>query len=183
MIKVIKEDFDGRILLINNLIHKDKRGYFFEGYKKADFDKNIKKINFVQDNYSFSKYKYTIRGLHFQKKPFGQKKLVTVLKGKIMDVVLDINPKSKYFGCHKIYILDSKNPYMLLINDDFAHGFCTLDNDTLVKYKVDKYYNKNKETTVFWNDKKLKINWPKIKSNFITSIKDSKAKYFENIKL
>ena len=183
MVKVIKEDFDGRVLLINNLIHKDKRGYFFEGYNKSDFDKKIKKINFVQDNYSFSKYKYTIRGLHFQKKPFGQKKLITVLKGKIMDVVLDINPKSKYFGRHKIYILDSKKPYMLLVNDDFAHGFCTLDNDTLVKYKVDKYYKKNKESTVFWNDKKLKINWPNIKSKFITSIKDKAAKNFENIKL
>lgn len=82
MIKVIKEDFDGRILLINNLIHKDKRGYFFEGYKKADFDKNIKKINFVQDNYSFSKYKYTIRGLHFQKKTFWSKKTCHCIKRK-----------------------------------------------------------------------------------------------------
>ena len=72
---------------------------------------------------------------------------------------------------------------MLLVNDDFAHGFCTLDNDTLVKYKVDKYYKKNKESTVFWNDKKLKINWPNIKSKFITSIKDKAAKNFENIKL
>ena len=183
MIKIIKEDFDGRVLLISYLIHKDKRGHFFEGYKKAEFDKKVKKINFIQDNYSFSKHKYTIRGLHFQKKPFGQKKLINVLRGKIVDVVLDINPKSKYFGCHKKYTLNSKDPYMLLVNDDFAHGFCTLENNTLVKYKVDKYYNKNKETTIFWNDKKLKINWPKINSKFITSIKDSSAKNFEKIKI
>ena len=106
-----------------------------------------------------------------------------MLKGKIVDIVLDINPKSKYFGLHKKYILDSKKSQMLLINDDFAHGFCTLENDTLVKYKVDNYYNKKNEVTVFWNDKSLKIKWPKNNSNFIISKKDSEAKNFDKIKL
>ena len=91
MTEIIKKDFDDRVLLISNLVHSDKRGYFYEGYKKQDFDKKIRKINFIQDNYSFTKKKYTIRGLHFQKKPFGQKKLISVLKGKIVDIVLDIN--------------------------------------------------------------------------------------------
>ena len=182
MVKVIKEDFDGRVLLINNLIHKDKRGYFFEGYNKSDFDKKIKKINFVQDNYSFSKYKYTIRGLHFQKKPFGQKKLITVLKGKIMDVVLDINPKSKYFGRHKIYILDSKKPYMLLVNDDFAHGFCTLEDDTIVLYKCTNYRDAKSELGMIWNDPKLKIKWP-VKKPIISKKDRQNYNFDEFIKL
>ncbi len=183
MIKIIKSDFNNRVILIQNVFHNDDRGYFFEGYKKNIFDNKIKKINFIQDNYSYSKSKHTIRGLHFQKKPMGQKKLVNVLKGKILDVVVDINPRSKNFGSYKKYILDSKNAQMILINDDLAHGFCTLENNTLVNYKVDKYYKKSQEETIKWNDKKLNIDWPKIKSKFILSKKDSNAKSFDKINI
>ena len=145
--------------------------------KNKIFDKKIRKINFIQDNYSFTKKKYTIRGLHFQKKPFGQKKLISVLKGKIVDIVLDINPKSKYFGLHKKYILDSKKNHKCSLLMMILHtAFLYLENDTLVKYKVDNYYNKKNEVTVFWNDKSLKIKWPKNNSNFIISKKDSEAK-------
>ena len=103
----------------------------------------VKKIILFKITILF-KHKYTLRGLY--KKPL-VKKLINVLRGKIVDVVLDINPKANILDA--MYTLNSKDPYMLLVNDDFAHGFCTLENNTLVKYKVDEYYNKNKKPQFF----------------------------------
>tara|TARA_Y100000768_G_C23847095_1_gene619121 strand:- start:146 stop:694 length:549 start_codon:yes stop_codon:yes gene_type:complete len=181
--KIINKDFNNRIFLIQNVIHSDKRGFFYEGYNKKLFDKKIKKINFVQDNYSFSKLKYTIRGLHYQKKPKSQIKLIQVLRGKILDIVVDINPKSKFYGTYKNYLLDSKNSQMLLIDDNFAHGFCTLEENTLVNYKVNNYYNKQKEETIIWNDNYLNIKWPKAKTDYIISKKDLNGILFKKLKI
>ena len=142
--------------LIKTSSYKDLRGYFYESYNEKKI--NLKK-KFVQDNIAYSKFKGTVRGLHFQKKPFSQDKLIRVIKGSIQDVLVDIRPSSKFFGTYKTFILNEKNKNQLFVPSGFAHGYCSLENDTIVHYKVSKYYNPNSEITIKWNDKDLNINW------------------------
>lgn len=175
--KIVGNYFDNKVVLIKNNKFSDSRGYFFESFRL----KNFKNTKFVQDNFSFSKHKYTIRGLHYQEKPYSQIKLIHVLKGEISDVVVNINPKNKYFGKYKEFKLSSKNFNMLLIDKDFAHGFCTLEKETLVHYKVSKYYNKNSEKTIKWNDPYLNINWSSYKKKFTISKKDKNGSMFKDI--
>ena len=118
--------------IFSKSIFEDSRGFFIENFKKADFSEQ-----FVQDNLSFSKNKGTVRGMHFQKGEFAQTKLVTVLKGSILDVVMNMQTKEVYS-----FELCSKKMDSLLVPNDFVHGFMTLENDTLASYKVDNYYNK-----------------------------------------
>ncbi len=178
--KLIKKKFDSLIVLKRDLF-KDKRGYFTENFNKKKFLQIINKrnINFYQDNISFSK-KGVLRGLHYQIEPFEQGKLISVIKGKIFDVAVDIRPKSKHFGKYFSVELSDKNNLQLWIPGGFAHGFIAL-KDSIIKYKTTKYYSKKHEKTIFWNDKKLQINWP-IKSQIQVSPKDNKGLSFTDLK-
>jgi len=118
------------------------------------------KSNFVQDNHSLSKEKGVLRGLHFQKPPFAQAKLVRAIKGEVYDVIVDLRKKSKTFGKWEGFKLNEKNKLMLYVPRGFAHGFCTLRKDTEFLYKTDNFYAPESEGGVIWNDETLKIDWP-----------------------
>jgi dTDP-4-dehydrorhamnose 3,5-epimerase len=176
--KVIKRYF-GEVLLIKNDIYKDSRGLFFESFNLKNFKKILgKKIDFVQDNISISKQN-VLRGLHYQiVKPQG--KLIRVIKGEIIDVFVNIKKGSKYFGKHHKVILNNKNNYLLWIPKGYAHGFKSLKNDSIVMYKTDEFYYPNYDRCLYFNDKKLSINWPK-NSKITISSKDKLGKNFSEI--
>jgi dTDP-4-dehydrorhamnose 3,5-epimerase len=135
----------------------DDRGFFFESYNKATLLKAGLDLNFVQDNQSFS-IPGVVRGLHFQKPPFEQGKLVRVLKGKILDVAVDIRKDSPTFGQYESVILDDKKCNMLWVPPGFAHGFSVLE-ESMVMYKCTNLYDKASEGGIIWNDPDLKIDW------------------------
>lgn len=173
------------VKIVTPEIFKDKRGFFFESYSKKKFDKIIgKKINFVQDNHSKSK-KGVIRGLHYQKAPFEQAKLVRVIKGEIFDVAVDIRTSSPDFGKWFGINLSEKNKKQLWIPEGFAHGFQTLTKEAEVIYKTTAYYKKNSEITIKFDDEKLNIKWKK-NIRHIISTKDVKSldfsKYSEKLR-
>lgn len=147
------------LILIKPSLYKDTRGLFMESYNKKEFDKRIEtKINFVQDNLSVSK-KGVLRGLHLQKPPFDQGKFVQVLKGSVLDVVLDLRKTSSTYGKHYKIELNDKNRYQLWIPKGFAHGFLTKEDDTIFSYKCDNPYSKDHEMSILWNDSDLGIDW------------------------
>ena len=162
--KMIKTKFKD-LLIIQNKSFKDNRGYFKELYKETFLNK---KFPFMVMSYS---KKNVLRGMHIQKNK-QQGKYVSVIKGKIFDVVLDLRKDSETFGKHFSIILSEKNSKSLFIPPGFAHGFCSLDKENYITYSCTKYRNKISETGILYNDKKLKIKWP-IK-NPIISIKDKK---------
>jgi dTDP-4-dehydrorhamnose 3,5-epimerase len=178
--KIIKKKFND-IFLINSKKFSDKRGYFSEIYNKKNFYKIINKnINFVQLNFAFSKVP-TLRGLHFQKGRYAQGKLIKVLKGKIYDVVININPKSKNFRKWAGFILSSNKNNLLWVPKGYAHGYLTLTKNTEVQYLCDNYYKKTSERCILWSDKTINIKWPKnIKFNI--SDKDKKGNLFTSFK-
>jgi dTDP-4-dehydrorhamnose 3,5-epimerase len=170
--------FDG-LFVIEPKLYFDNRGLFFESYNKNIFDKRFK-FNFVQDNESVS-VKGVIRGLHFQKPPYDQTKLVRCLSGRILDVVVDLRKNSKSYGKSFQIELSSENYKQLLIPKGFAHGFQVLSNQAIVNYKVDNYYNPTSESGLIWNDLDLAINWNK-KLKPIISEKDLLLDSFLNFK-
>lgn len=157
------------VILIQSKIFKDKRGLFLETYKYSNFSKNGIKEKFVQENYSQSK-KGVLRGLHYQKNPKAQAKIITCLKGKIFDVAVDIRKGSPNYGQWISIILSEKNKYQLYIPIGFAHGFLVLSKSAQVLYRCSKEYAPEYERGIIYNDPKLKIKWP-IK-NPILSLKD-----------
>ena len=174
----IKEIYLKGVYLVYPKVFEDSRGYFFESYNKQDFDKLGIKDCFVQDNQSLSD-KDVLRGIHFQKEPFAQGKLVRVLQGSVLDVIVDIRKDSPTYGKHFKQILSETNKLTIWIPTGFAHGFLTLENKTVFFYKCTQYYNKESESSILWNDPKLGIDWgiqyP------VVSEKDSKALPFENL--
>ena len=172
-----KTDIDG-LILIDPIIYKDSRGFFFESFNKKLFDKN-NEIKFVQDNESIS-FKGVIRGLHFQKPPFAQSKLIRCVSGKILDISVDIRKNSKTFGKFFSIELSSQNKKLLFIPKGFAHGFQVLSEMAIVNYKVDNYYNKESESGLIWNDKDLSICWDK-NLDPILSKRDLKLNAFKNL--
>ena len=164
--------------LFSPKVFEDERGYFTEFYNKEDFDAVIgEEIKFVQDNISCS-HKNVIRGLHFQKPPFSQGKLIQVLRGKVMDVIVDIRRDSKTYGEHCKIELSDKNHKKLWIPSGFAHGFLSLENNTLLSYKCSDYYSMEHEMSLRWDDELININWG-VKDP-IVSEKDKKASSFKN---
>ena len=164
------------VYIIKPTKFKDNRGVFFESFNDQIFKKKIdSKVNFVQDNQSISK-KGVLRGLHFQNPPFGQAKLVSVLKGRVLDVVVDLRKKSKTFGKYILEELNEYNNLQLYIPVGMAHGFLTLEDNTIFGYKCSGFYNKESEDSLLWNDKILNIKWPD--SNPILSEKDENANKF-----
>ena len=147
------------VVLIEPIIKEDNRGYFLETYRKDLFEKNIgAQINFIQDNESKSSYG-VLRGLHFQKPPFEQTKLVRVIKGEVLDVAVDLRKNRSTFGQWKSIVLSGENKRQLLIPKGFAHGFIVLSDYATVSYKVDNAYAPDHESGILWNDNQLNIDW------------------------
>jgi dTDP-4-dehydrorhamnose 3,5-epimerase len=180
MIEITSHEIFSDIKIIKPKVFIDKRGFFTEIYNKKTFEINGLKLDFVQDNYSFTEEKWVIRGLHFQYEPFAKDKLVRVLNGKILDVFVDIRKNSSTYKKWGSYILDQKNQEWLLVPKGFAHGFLTLDNKCNVLYKVTDFYNAEKENGIIWNDEQLSIDWYGIK-NPILSDKDMELKKINEI--
>ncbi|MBT6439995.1 MAG: dTDP-4-dehydrorhamnose 3,5-epimerase, partial [Flavobacteriales bacterium] len=139
-------------------IFEDERGYFFESYNENQFNKVGIICHFIQDNQSKSQ-KGVLRGLHFQNPPYAQGKLVRVISGSVLDVAVDIRKKSPTYGQHFSIELTEQNKTMLWIPPGFAHGFATLENNTIFSYKCTNLYNKESEKCIFWNDQNLNIDW------------------------
>ena len=156
-------------------IIRDDRGYFFESYNLKKFTQDV---CFVQDNESQSKYG-VLRGLHYQKKPFGQSKLVRVIKGNIQDVVVDIRPESQTYKQYLSIELNDENKYQLLIPDGFAHGFLVLSDEAIVSYKVDNHYSKEFDAGYRYNDPSLDIKWLIDETNIILSDKDKNLPFLK----
>jgi dTDP-4-dehydrorhamnose 3,5-epimerase len=146
------------LLIIHPKIFGDARGYFFESYNEEDFKKQGINVKFIQDNQSLSN-KGVLRGLHFQAPPYDQGKLVRVITGAVLDVAVDIRKNSPTYGEHIGIELTAENKTMFYIPPGFAHGFLTLQDNTIFSYKCTNLYNKSSEGTVLWNDTDLKINW------------------------
>jgi dTDP-4-dehydrorhamnose 3,5-epimerase len=155
---VAEKTFIEGLLVIKPKVFEDARGYFFESYNEKLLQAEGLHANFVQDNQSLSQ-KNVLRGLHFQAPPYAQGKLVRVIKGAVLDVVVDIRKNSKTYGKHFALELTEQNKTMLWVPEGFAHGFVTLQNDTIFYYKCTNYYNKESEGCVMWNDAQLGINW------------------------
>lgn len=138
-------------------VFEDDRGLFFESYSEGWFKKLGLPTNFVQDNQSFS-IKGVVRGLHFQKAPFAQGKLVRVISGRVLDVAVDLRPESPTFGKHEIFELRSDTHNMAYVPEGFAHGFAALE-DSIFSYKCTNVYNKDSESGILWSDPDLGIDW------------------------
>ncbi len=155
--KVIPTSFEGLFLIEPNIFN-DARGSFYESYSKIELEKFGIKTDFIQDNQSVSK-KNVLRGLHFQRPPYAQAKLIRVVKGSILDVVVDIREKSKTFGKYYSCMLSEINNQMLFIPEGFAHGFLALEDNTIFLYKCSNTYHKDSEDGILWNDPDLNIEW------------------------
>ena len=175
----INKTFIEDLLVIEPRLFKDERGFFYESFNKNNLDK-IVNIVFVQDNESKS-YKGVVRGLHFQRPPFEQTKLVRCVSGKILDVAVDLRINSKTYGKSFSIELSSENNKQLFVPKGFAHGFQVLSETAIVNYKVDNFYNPKSDSGIIWNDKDLSIDWnPNIKP--VISSKDLKLIPFKELK-
>jgi len=174
--KFVNTPIEG-LVIIEPIVFDDDRGCFFESYNKKKFEEAIGKISFVQDNESKSS-KGVMRGLHFQKPPFAQAKLVRCIEGRVLDVAVDIRDGSKTFGQHIITKLSGENNKQLFIPRGFAHGFLVLTNSAIVSYKVDNNYAPEYDAGIRWDDSILNIQWGVSKSEVLVSEKDTKLPFF-----
>lgn len=168
------------LLVIQPKVFEDSRGFFYEAFNNNNYRNITTNFQFLQDNFSMS-HKGTLRGFHFQNPPYEQGKLVSVITGKVLDVVVDIRKNSPVFGKNFSIELSEKNKKQLWIPPGFAHGFLTLEDNTIFYYKCTNYYNKASESGIIWNDPQLNINW-NIKKP-ILSEKDSHLPLFNEIKI
>ena len=152
-------DIEGVFEIIKNPI-MDSRGFFMRTYDDILFTKNNIKHKWIQENHSKSNKKNIIRGLHLQLSPYSETKLIRCISGSVLDIYVDLRIRSKTFGSWGSCVLSSKNYKSLLIPRGFAHGFCTLTNESEVVYKVDNYYSKSHEIGIKWDDPDLNIKWP-----------------------
>lgn len=159
------------VIVLKPRIFKDERGYFFESFNQKAFEEKVCKTTFVQDNESKSVYG-VIRGLHFQKPPYTQSKLVRVVKGSVLDVAVDIRRGSPTFGRHIAMELSEENNYQMFIPKRFAHGFSVLSEEVVFQYKCDKFYQPLSEGAIAWNDPALAIDWRIPKNKITLSEKD-----------
>lgn len=168
------------LFILEPKIWKDDRGYFYESYSKRYFDEAGIEADFVQDNQSLSQ-KGTLRGLHAQSNPHAQGKLVRVIKGRVIDVAVDIRKESETYGQHVAVELNEDNHLMLWVPPGFLHGFVTLEDNTIFTYKVTSLYNKNSEFGVVWNDPELNIDWGIAAEDIILSEKDKVLPRFKDL--
>ncbi|HEY3429263.1 MAG TPA: dTDP-4-dehydrorhamnose 3,5-epimerase [Cyclobacteriaceae bacterium] len=174
--QIIKTGIEGLLEIIPEVYH-DKRGWFFEFYKEGPFHEHDIPYKFTQENISFSQ-KGVIRGLHFQLAPWQQAKLVSVLSGKVLDIVVDLRKGSPTFGKTHTCLLDDKRHNLLMVPEGFAHGFAALE-DSLFLYKSSNIYNRNFESGIRWNDPTLNIEWPF--TNPVLSEKDQHLASFQEL--
>lgn len=169
------------LIIISPRIFTDVRGYFYESFKESDFISAGIKEKFVQDNHSFS-VKNVIRGLHFQKYPHGQGKLVRCIRGKVWDIAVDVRKNSKTFGKYFSIELSEENKKMIYIPPGFAHGFVSLTEHTEILYKCTAEYAQGSDGGIRWDDPELNIKWPVKKKDAIISDKDKALPYLSELK-
>jgi dTDP-4-dehydrorhamnose 3,5-epimerase len=174
-----KTNIEG-VYIIEPKVFNDSRGYFFEAWKKEEFEQHIGPVEFIQDNESKSSYG-VLRGLHYQKGDFSQAKLVRVIKGRVLDVAVDIRPSSPTFGQHVMAELSEENKRQFFIPRGFAHGFLVLSEEAVFTYKVDNVYAPQAEAGIRWDDPDLGIKWPIDPKEVLTSEKDLKQPRFSDI--
>lgn len=162
------------VYIIEPKVFKDARGYFFEAFKKDEFEAHIGKTDFIQDNESKSSYG-VLRGLHYQKGDYSQAKLVRVIKGRVIDVAVDIRKSSPTFGQHVMVELSDENKRQFFIPRGFAHGFLVLSPEAVFTYKVDNIYAPQAEASIRFDDPDIGIEWPIEAKDMLLSDKDLKA--------
>jgi dTDP-4-dehydrorhamnose 3,5-epimerase len=170
-----------KVLIIEPAIHRDARGFFSETFNARALAAAGVSCTFVQDNHVLSRARGVVRGLHFQAPPYAQSKLVRVTRGSIFDVAVDIRVGSPTFGHHVSAVISAENWRQLWIPVGFAHGYCTLEPDTEVVYKVTDYYAPASERSIRWNDPELAIAWPVAESAAGLSSKDAVAPQFSDL--
>ena len=167
----LKTEIEG-VYVLEPKVFRDARGYFFESWRQADFDQHIgRHVEFIQDNESKSSYG-VLRGLHYQKGEYSQAKLVRVIRGRVLDVAVDIRKSSPTFGKYVAVELSEDNKRQLFIPRGFAHGFLVLSDEAVFTYKVDNVYAPQHEASIRWNDKDIHIEWPISADDVLTSEKD-----------
>lgn len=172
------------VYLIKPRVFNDARGYFMEAFKQEEFDANVYPVKFVQDNESMSTYG-VLRGLHYQKGEWSQAKLVRVIKGRVLDVAVDMRQSSPTFGKYVMAELSDENKMQFFIPRGFAHGFLVLSDEAVFTYKVDNVYAPHAEASVLFSDEEIGIEWPIAEENMVLSPKDmaampfSEAEYFD----
>lgn len=172
---ITKGKIDGLLIMEARKFH-DERGYFFESFNLQKFQEAVQSpVNFVQDNISVSR-KNVLRGMHFQSPPHSQGKLVSVLKGSVLDVVVDLRKDSPAYGQHESVLLSAENGLQFWIPEGFAHGFLALEEDTVFSYKCTRFYHPQSEKSLQWNDPQLNIDWGV--ENPIISAKDADNELF-----
>lgn len=174
----IEETYIKSLIIVEPTVFGDERGYFFEAYSETKFTDLGIDIEFVQDNQSFSK-KGTLRGLHYQNPPFAQTKLVRVLDGEIIDVAVDLRKDSPTYGKSFSILLSAENKKQLLVPKGFAHGFSVISETASVMYKCDKFYNKDSEGGIKYDDPSLNIDWGMDLKKAIVSDKDQVLPYIQ----
>jgi len=177
--KFIKTEIPG-VYIIEPSVFGDSRGYFLESFNLNKFEENICKIKFVQDNESRSS-RGVLRGLHFQKPPFNQAKLVRCIEGRVMDVAVDIRKGSPTYGKHVAVELSGENKRQLFVPRGFAHGFSVLSETAVFAYKVDNDYAPEYDCGIIWNDKDLNINWGLEEHEVKLSDKDKNLIHFSDL--
>ena len=178
---IIKTSIEG-VVIIEPRLFKDERGYFFESFNQREFEEKVCKTTFVQDNESKSGYG-VIRGLHYQKPPFAQSKLVRVIKGAVLDVAVDIRKGSPTFGQHVAVELTEGNHRQFFIPRGFAHGFSVLSEEVIFQYKCDEFYHPESEGAVAWDDPDLGIDWRIPRGEVALSEKDKGHKRLKEIEM
>ncbi|MDR1552160.1 MAG: dTDP-4-dehydrorhamnose 3,5-epimerase [Prevotellaceae bacterium] len=179
--EIIKTNIED-VLIIKPEILMDSRGYFFESFVQRDFEQKVCKTVFVQENESKSSYG-VLRGLHYQLPPFAQAKLVRVIKGRVLDVAVDIRKNSPAFGKYAAVELTAENHLQLFIPRGFAHGFAVLSAEAIFQYKCDNYYSPQNEGAIIWNDETINIDWKILEHDIILSEKDKKHPALANAKI
>lgn len=176
--EIIKTKLDG-VVIIEPKIFRDSRGYFFESFSQREFEEKVCQINFVQDNESMSSYG-VMRGLHFQRPPFTQAKLVRCVKGAVLDVAVDIRKDSPTYGQHVAVELSEDNHYQMFIPHGFAHGFSVLSETAIFQYKCDQFYHPESDAGISILDKSLGIDWRIPTDKAILSDKDTRHPLFKD---
>ena len=181
MMEYIKTEIEG-VFIIEPKVFNDARGYFMEAWKQAEFNEHVGKVDFIQDNESKSSYG-VLRGLHYQKGASSQAKLVRVIKGKVLDVAVDIRRSSPTFGRHVMVELSEDNKRQFFIPRGFAHGFLVLSDEAIFTYKVDNAYAPQQDAGIRWNDPQLAIEWPIDPKDVLTSEKDLNQPFLKDAEL
>lgn len=176
--EVIKTKIEG-VVIIEPKVFQDSRGYFFESFSQREFEEKVRKINFVQDNESMSSYG-VMRGLHFQRPPFAQSKLVRCVKGRVLDVAIDIRKGSPTYGEHVAVELSEDNHRQFFVPRGFAHGFVVLSETAVFQYKCDNFYAPEADGGINIKDTTIGVDWQIPMEKAILSEKDTKHLFFKD---